>query len=84
MLVVMQGALTLGYMMRPAPALRATIIAGSVGALVLGSYAVFTEMHAIDFEGYILLLGVGLIAQGLLTLLCTRSMAWRSAAPRSL
>ena len=82
-LVVTQGALTLRYMMRPAPALRSTIIAGSLGALALGSSAVFTELHAIHFEGYILLLGVGLIAQGLLTLTCTRSTAWRSAAPRS-
>lgn len=83
-LVVVHGALTLSYIRRRTTALRATVMAGSVGALLLGAYAVYTELHAIDFEGYILLMGFGLIAQGLLTIACTGPSSWSSAAPRTL
>lgn len=42
---------------------------GSVAAMALGVYAVWTQVHGAargrDFEGYIVLMGVGLAAHGL-------------------
>jgi hypothetical protein len=47
------------------------VLCGGFLATALGAWAVATEFRATDFEGYILLFGLGLLTQGLLTLALT-------------
>jgi len=68
LLVVLYAALSLLYTRQQATTLRHTLTLGAVCGITLGCYAVYTEFRTTDFEGYILLVGLGLITQGVLTL----------------
>ena len=74
-LIVLYAALciglTLAYKRIPSALLRHTLSLGALAVIALGSYALYFEFRTTDFEGYIFLIGLGLIAQGLLTLINT-------------
>ncbi len=71
-LIVLQGALSLLYLRsHQSNALRRTIALGAICGIALGVYAGFTTLRRVDFEGYILLIALGLIAHGALALAFT-------------
>lgn len=50
-------------------ALRSILTLASLCVLVFGAFALVTVLHSVHFEGYLLLISFGLIAQGALTLI---------------
>jgi hypothetical protein len=70
-LVVIHAALCLTYSRSRATALRSSLILSSIPTFALGLYALIFEFRTTDFEGYIFLIALGLIAQSLLTLINT-------------
>jgi hypothetical protein len=81
-LIVLHGALSLLYIRvqtanpltaQPIFALRLTIILGALCALPFGFFAAITTLRSTHFEGYLLLLALGLIGQATLTLALTHT-----------
>jgi len=74
-LIVLYAALyiglTLTYKRIPSALLRHTFSLGAIAVIALGSYALYFEFRTTDPEGYIFLIALGLIAQGVLTLIDT-------------
>ena len=74
-LIVLYAALYIGltliYNRIPSALLRHTLSLGAIAVIALGCYALYFEFRTTDFEGYIFLIGIGLIAQGTLTLINT-------------
>jgi len=56
---------------------RALVLAGAVGAAVLGAAAVIRVLNAPHFEGFVLLIGAALVAQGILALMVVGGGATR-------
>jgi uncharacterized membrane protein HdeD (DUF308 family) len=66
---VAQGVLTLaGLRARPSPSLRYAVLAGGALLAAVGVWMVRATLASAHFEGYALVLGSMLIAQGALTL----------------
>jgi hypothetical protein len=63
--------LTLAYSRIQSTPLRYTLSLGAFSVLALGIYALIFEFRTTDFEGYIFLIALALIAQGTLTLFNT-------------
>ncbi|HXS12368.1 MAG TPA: hypothetical protein VN734_06680 [Acidobacteriaceae bacterium] len=63
--------LTLACKRIPSTLLRYGLSLFALATLALGVYALVFEFRTIDFEGYIFLIALGLIAQSLLTLFNT-------------
>lgn len=71
-LVVVYAGLTIAYLRGASHGfIRPVIILGALCAIPVGIAAAITTLRSIDFEGYILLIGLALAAQGLLTLAFT-------------
>jgi hypothetical protein len=72
MLIVLYAAvcigLTLAYKRIPSAPIRYGLSLFALGTLALGVYALIFEFRTTDFEGYIFLIALGLIAQGALTI----------------
>ena len=68
--IAAQGAATLIFLFIHGGAIfRLLVLAGAAGVLLLGTAAVTRTLAGPHFEGFVLVIGLGLIAQGLLTLL---------------
>jgi hypothetical protein len=68
--IAAQGAATLIFLfIHGGAAFRLLVLAGAAGVLLLGIVAVTRTLAGPHFEGFVLIIGLGLIAQGLLTLL---------------
>jgi hypothetical protein len=65
------AGLTIAYSRIQSTPLRYTLSLGAFGVLALGIYALIFEFRTTDFEGYIFLIALVLIAQGILTLIHT-------------
>jgi hypothetical protein len=70
-LVVLHAALCIVYNRSRVTALRRPLIFSAIAIFSLGIYALIFEFRTPDFEGYIFLIALGLIAQGTLTLIDT-------------
>ena len=71
-LVVVYAGLTIAYLRGARFGfIRPIILLGALCAIPLGIAAAITTLRSVDFEGYILLIGLALAAQGLLTLAFT-------------
>jgi len=69
-MIVSQAALTFAALRFPrSGGLRAIAMIGSLGVLWLAGHALILAFGGVDFEGYILLIALALVVQGLLTLL---------------
>ena len=71
-LIVVYSSLTIAYLHGdPHRFIRPVILLGALCAVPLGIAAAISTLRATDFEGYILLIGLTLAMQGLLTLTFT-------------
>ncbi len=67
--IAIQGVATLLFiLLNGRPLFRAIVMAGAVAIVFLGGFAILRILRAQHFEGYILLIGLALILQGVLTL----------------
>ncbi len=67
--IVLQGVATLLFvLLNGRPLFRAIVLTGAVAIVCLGAFAIVRILRAQHFEGYILLIGLALILQGVLTL----------------
>jgi hypothetical protein len=67
--IVIQGLATLLFLMWHGRAtFRVIVLAGAVGAAVLGASAIIRDLNAPHFEGFVLLIGAALIVQGMMSL----------------
>jgi hypothetical protein len=65
--IIIQAAATLLFLIwHGRPIFRAIVLAGAMGATVLGGAAVTHILNAAHFEGFVLLIGTALIVQGTL------------------
>ena len=71
-LVVLHAALCLVYNRSRATVLRSPLTLSAIAIFALGIYALYFEFRTTDLEGYIFLIALGLIAQGVLTVFNTR------------
>ncbi|HEY6454690.1 MAG TPA: hypothetical protein VIY90_05340 [Steroidobacteraceae bacterium] len=68
--IVIQGLATVLFLMwHGRPMLRVIVLAGAVGVALLGAAAIIRILNAPHFEGFVLLIGAALIAQGMMALL---------------
>jgi len=67
-LIVVYAALCLSYSRSSSPSLRHPLTASALGTLALGIYGLLANLRSTHFEGYLLLIALGLIVQSLLTL----------------
>lgn len=80
--ILVQGLATLLFQVREVRSnFRALVLAGAVGVVVLGTMAVKRTLDGAHFEGFVFLVGLGLVLQGataLLVVLRTRhgQTAW--------
>jgi hypothetical protein len=66
--IAVQGIATLLFMLlNGPPLLRAVVIAGAAAITLLGGFAIARDLQAQHFEGFVLIIGSGLIVQGALT-----------------
>ena len=76
--IVVQGIATVLFLMLHGRSIfRALVLAGAVGAAVLGAAAVIRVLNAPHFEGFVLLIGAALVAQGILALMVVGGGATR-------
>jgi hypothetical protein len=68
LLIIQYAVLCLRYDSTHAPPLRPVVSVCALITLALGAYAIFADIRASHFEGYIVLIAFALIAQSLLTL----------------
>ena len=67
--IVIQGLATILFLMwQGRPIFRILVLAGAVGVGVLGASAVARIANAAHFEGFVLLVGVALVMQGIMAL----------------
>jgi hypothetical protein len=80
-LLVAQSAMTLAAITMPQPpvALLTVVLAGALGLFAIAIWRVRATLTSSHFEGYNLLLGAMLVAQGALTLMAVRP--FRSSPP---
>jgi hypothetical protein len=65
--IAIQGLATVLWLLRDGPAVfRALVIAGGAGVAVFGALAIKRILDAPHFEGFVLIIGSALIAQGIL------------------
>jgi len=70
LLIAAQGLATLFVVKRGGHAVSRTLVAiSAVGAALFGTSAIITTLRAAHFEGFVLIIGLGLIAEGILTLI---------------
>lgn len=70
-IIVLYAALCLVYARSHSPALRGIITLSALCALVFAAFALVTVLHSPHFEGYLLVIFLGLVAQGALMLINT-------------
>jgi len=67
--IVVQGIATVLFLMLHGPTLfRILVLGGAIGAALLGAAAVIRILNAAHFEGFVLVIGVALVVQGILAL----------------
>lgn len=66
-IIVMQGLLTLSALTLPVPLLRNLALLGTAAILWLSGKALFGLLYGSHFEGYVLLIALGLAIQAVLT-----------------
>ena len=69
--IVLYAALTLLYTHTPTTTLRQTLTVAALTAIWLGLFGVLIALRQTHFEGYLLLLALGLFTQSIFTLLHT-------------
>jgi hypothetical protein len=67
--IVIEGLATVLFLMwHGRPMFRVIILAGAVGVALLGASAIIRVLNAPHFEGFVLLIGAALVAQGMMAL----------------
>ncbi len=67
--IVVQGLATILFLMwQGRPIFRLIVLMGAIGAAVLGGSAVARILNSAHFEGFVLLVGVALVMQGIMAL----------------
>jgi hypothetical protein len=67
--IVIQGLATILFLMwHGRPIFRAIVLAGAVGVTALGASAVVRILSSAHFEGFVLIVGVALVVQGMMAL----------------
>lgn len=67
-LIVVYAILCLSHSRSGSPSLRHLLTASALAVLALGIYGLLANLRSTHFEGYLFLMGLGLICQSLLTL----------------
>jgi len=65
--IVLYAALTLAYTRTPSTTLRDILTVAALTAICLGLFGLLIALRQTHFEGYLLLLALGLLVQSLLT-----------------
>ena len=79
--IAIQGLATLLFvLMKGSSVFRYLIMTGAVAIVLLGGAAVFNILRAQHFEGFVLIIGVALLLQGILTLLTLSPVGYRHIA----
>ena len=77
--IVLYAALTLRYTRAPTAALRGPLTVASLTAITLGLFGLLAALRSTPFEGYLVLLALGLFIQGIFTLIHTLYPSPRTA-----
>lgn len=80
-LIALQGLATSVFvLLKGSSVFRYLVMTGAVATVLLGGAAVFNILRAQHFEGFVLVIGVALLLQGILTLLTLSRSGYRHAA----